>query len=87
MARLDQKIVNQREDYQWKVAHKLNRISDVIVMEDLNIQGMIRKCKPKQEKNGHFAKNGQSAKKALNRLIRDCSWGELKDKIRQVAEK
>ncbi|WP_342596872.1 transposase [Cyanobacterium aponinum UTEX 3222] len=87
LARLDQKIVNQREDYQWKLAHKLNRISDVIVMEDLNIQGMIRKCKPKQNENGHFVKNGQSAKKALNRLIRDCSWGELKDKIRQVAEK
>lgn len=87
LARLDQKIVNQREDYQWKVAHKLNRMADVIVMEALNIQGMIRKCKPKQNENGHSLKNGQSAKKALNRLIRDCSWGELKGKIRQVAEK
>ncbi|MTF38326.1 RNA-guided endonuclease InsQ/TnpB family protein [Cyanobacterium aponinum] len=87
LARLDQKIVNQREDYQWKVAHKLNRIADVIVMEDLNIQGMIRKCKPKQDEKGHYLKNGQSAKKALNRLIRDCSWGELKDKIRYCAEK
>ena len=87
LARLDQKIVNQREDYHWKVAHKLHRIADVIVMEALNIQGMIRQCKPKQDENGKYTKNGQSAKRALNRLIRDCSWGELKDKIRQVAEK
>jgi len=87
LARLDQKIVNQREDYQWKVSHRLVRIADVIAMEYLNIQGMIRRCKPKKDENGHYLKNGQLAKKALNRLIRDCSWGELKLKIRQVAEK
>lgn len=87
LARLDQKIVNQREDYQWKVAHGLVPISDVIAMEDLNVQGMIRGCKPKQDENGRYLKNGQSAKKALNRLIRDGAWGELKLKIRHVAEK
>jgi len=87
LARLDQKIVNQRTDYQWKVANQLVKLSDVIVLEDLNIQGMIKKCKPKQDENGNYLKNGQSAKKALNRLIRDCSWGELKLKIQSVAEK
>lgn len=87
LARLDQKIVNQREDYHWKIAHKLNRVADVIVMEALNIQGMIRQCKPKLDEKGKYTKNGQSAKRALNSLIRDCSWGELKQKIRQVAEK
>jgi len=56
-------------------------------MEDLNIQGMSRRCKPKQDENGRYLKNGQSAKNALNRLIRDCAGGELKLKIRHVAEK
>ncbi|MGK7956923.1 MAG: RNA-guided endonuclease InsQ/TnpB family protein [Crocosphaera sp.] len=87
LARIDQKIVNQREDYQWKTAHHLVRLADVIVLEDLNIQGMIKKCRAKQDENGKFLKNGQSAKRALNRLIRDCSWGNLKAKIKSVAEK
>ncbi len=87
LARLDQKIVNQREDYQWKTAHHLVCLADVIVLEDLNIQGMIKKCRAKPDKNGKFLKNGQSAKRALNRLIRDCSWGNLKSKIQSVAEK
>ncbi|WP_416244792.1 RNA-guided endonuclease InsQ/TnpB family protein [Crocosphaera sp. XPORK-15E] len=87
LARIDQKIVNQREDYQWKIAHHLTRLADVIVLEDLNIQGMIRKCRAKQDENGNFLKNGQSAKKALNRLIRDCSWGNLKLKIQSIAAK
>ncbi|MDJ0600961.1 MAG: transposase [Crocosphaera sp.] len=87
LARIDQKIVNQREDYQWKIAHRLASLADVIVLEDLNIQGMIRKCRAKQDENGKFLKNGQSAKKALNRLIRDCSWGNLKLKIQSVAAK
>merc|ERR1712054_190116 len=87
LARIDQKIVNQREDYQWKVAHHPVRLSDVIILEDLNIQGMIKKCRAKQDENGKFLKNGQSAKRALNRLIRDCSWGNLIEKIESVAAK
>ncbi|CCQ70423.1 Transposase, IS605 OrfB [Crocosphaera watsonii WH 0402] len=87
LARIDQKIVNQREDHQWKTAHHLVRLADVIVLEDLNIQGMIRKCRAKQDENGKFLKNGQSAKRALNRLIRDCSWGNLTEKIESVAAK
>lgn len=87
VARLDQKITNQRENYQWNVAHRLNKLADVIVLEDLNIRGMIRKCRAKQDENGKYLKNGQSAKNALNRLIRDCSWGNLVEKILSVAEK
>ncbi|MDJ0598484.1 MAG: transposase [Crocosphaera sp.] len=87
LARLDQKIVNQREDHQWKIAHHLVLKADVIVLEALNIQGMIKKCRSKQDENGKFLKNGQSAKRGLNRLIRDCSWGNLTEKIESVAAK
>ena len=103
LARLDQKIVNQRTDYQWKVANHLARLADVIVLEGLHIKGMIKRCQPKKDENGNYVKNGQrlrlpqrkapaltvgqSAKRALNRLIRDCAWGELKLKIKSVAEK
>jgi len=87
LARLDQKIAGQRTDYQWKIANYLARLADVIVLEDLNIKGMIKRCQPKKDENGNYLKNGQSAKRALNRLIRDCCWGELKLKIQSVAEK
>jgi putative transposase len=87
LAKIDQKIVNQRNDYQWKVANKLVRLADVIVLEDLNVKGMSKRCAPKQDEAGKYIKNNQSAKRALNRLIRDCSWGNLKLKIQSVAEK
>jgi len=87
LARIDQKIVNRRTNYQWNIAHHLTRLADVIVLEDLNIQGMSKRCKPKQDENGKYLRNSQSAKRALNRLINDCSWGELVLKIQQVAEK
>jgi putative transposase len=87
LARIEQKIVNRRTNYQWGIAHHLTRLADVIVLEDLNIQGMSKRCKPKQDENGKYIKNNQSAKRALNRLIRDCSWGELTLKIQSVAEK
>ena len=87
LARLEQRIVNQRTDYQWKVANRLAKLAEVIVLEDLNVKGLQKRCQPKQDENGKYLKNGQSAKKALNRLIRDCSWGELKLKIQSVAEK
>ncbi len=87
LARIEQKITNQREDYQWKIAHHLGGLADVIVLEDLNIQGIIKKCRAKQDENGKFLKNGQSAKRTLNRLIRDCSWGNLLLKVQSVAAK
>lgn len=49
---------------------------------------MIKRCKPKYDQNtGRFLKNGQSAKRALNRLIADCSWGTLIKKIEYMAAK
>ncbi len=45
------------------------------------------RCKPKQDENGKYLKNGQSAKAKLNRLIADASWGELKEKVRSLTEK
>lgn len=87
LAKIDQKITNQRTDYQWKVANTLSRLGDVIIFEDLNIKGMIKRCKPKQDENGKYLRNGQSAKKGLNKVIAEAGWGELKLKTKVVAEK
>ena len=87
LAKIDHKILNQRHDYHWKIAQELYRKADVLIFEDLNIKGLIKKCQPKQDENGKYLKNGRNAKKALSRLIADAAWGELKIKIKSVADK
>jgi len=88
VAKLHSKIRKRRSAYQWQVANKLVKKADAIVVEDLNIPGMVRRCKPKrEEQTGRFLPNGQSAKRGLNRSILDASWGELINKIQYVAAK
>jgi putative transposase len=83
------KIADKRNAYQWNVANKIvSRKVDAIALENLNVSGMIRRCQVKaDEKTGRFLKNGQSAKRALNRSISDASWGELILKIEYLAVK
>ena len=87
LARLHQALTNKKHDYHWKLAHQLTRYGDLIVFEDLNIKGMIKRCQPQQDENGKYLKNGQRAKAKLNQLITDASWGEFKDKVRSLTEK
>ncbi|MDJ0730940.1 MAG: transposase [Crocosphaera sp.] len=88
LSRLSHRIATKREAYQWQVANKIVNKSDAIAIENLNIAGMIKKCKPKWDANtGRFLKNGQSAKRALNRLIADASWYSLTQKIEYMAAK
>jgi len=54
LARLEQKVANRREDYQWKIANSLVKQFDLIVFENLNIQGMMASCKQKQDENGKY---------------------------------
>ena len=38
---------------------------------------MAARCKPKQDEDGKYLPNGQSAKKGLNRSIADVSWSSF----------
>ncbi len=88
LARLDLHIAKQRENYQWNVAHKLVDNFELIVFEDLNIQGMMKRCKPKwSEEEKRYLENGQSRKAGLNKAIQDASWYSLKQKIKVLAER
>ncbi|QFS46576.1 RNA-guided endonuclease InsQ/TnpB family protein [Nostoc sphaeroides] len=89
LGRFHKKTVDKRTAYQWHVANKIvSRKVDAIALEDLNVSGMMRRCKIKvDEKTGRFLKNGQSRKKGLNRAISDASWGELILKIQYLAAK
>lgn len=89
VGKFHQKISDKRQAYQWKAANLIvSRNVDVIAIEDLNISGMMRRCKVKSdEKTGRFLKNGQSRKNGLNRAISDASWGDLGLKIEYLAAK
>ena len=87
LGQLENKFANKRSDYQWKLGNEVVRQADLIVFEDLNIKGMSARCKPKQDENGKYIRNGASAKAGLNKAILDASWGEFKQKVRAVSEK
>jgi putative transposase len=83
-----QRIATKREAYQWQVAKKIVKKADAIAVEDLNISGMMKRCKPKYDsEKGRFLPNGQSAKRALSRSIADASWYTLTKKIEYLAAK
>ncbi|GET39883.1 transposase, IS605 OrfB family protein [Microseira wollei NIES-4236] len=61
---------------------------DAIALEDLNVSGMLRRCRVKKdEESGRFLPNGQSRKVGLNRAISDAAWNELILKIDYLAAK
>jgi putative transposase len=88
LARLDLRVERQRTDYHWKVANRLVKSADCIIFENLNILGMMARCKPKVcPETGKHLRNGQAAKAGLNRAIADAAWGELKQKVKVLAVK
>lgn len=71
------KVKCQREDFLHKQANRLLNNFDVIVHENLNIQGMKRRPKPKQDEEGKYLPNNAGAKGGLNKSISDVSWGKF----------
>ena len=72
-----------RDDWQHKITTMLVREYDVIVLEDLNLQGMSRraKAKPNPDRPGEYLPNGQSAKRSLNRSLRSAALGGIASKL------
>ncbi len=84
---LQGRIVRRRNDWIEKTTTKLAKANILIAMEDLDIQAMTRRPKPKPDpaKPGHYLPNGAKAKAGLNRSILSNNWsrlyGRLKDKM------
>ena len=83
ISRLHAKAHRIRDDWQHKTTTMLVREYDVIVLEDLNLQGMSRrvKAKPDPDKPGEYLHNGQSAKRGLNRSLRSAALGGIAGKL------
>ena len=84
---MQHKIAQKREGYLWQAATKIVKTADVIGHEDLNIQNMVKRAKPKHDGKGGYLKNGASQKSGLNKSILDAGWGTLFQMVAWLAAK
>ena len=80
------KVRHYREGFQHQVSHRLIEDNQFIGTETLSVQNMTRKAKGKLDANGKPARNGQSAKRAMNRSILRNGWSSLVDKLAYKAQ-
>ena len=87
-SKIHQKIARSRKDFQYKTAHKLTRTGKkVFFIEKLNLSGLTRRNKAKQDENGKYLPNGQSSKSGLNKSWLDAAFNQFFQILGQVAEK
>ena len=87
-AKQHQKIARSRQDFHYKTAHKLVRTGKkVFFCEDLNLKGLTKRNKAKQDENGRYIANGQSAKSGLNKSWLDAAFGNFFKTLDYIAEK
>lgn len=78
LAKLHEKIRRDRKAWHHKISTYAVRKYDAIAVENLNLQGMGRKPKPKPNEAGTgYEPNMASAKAVLNRRLKDAGIGAL----------
>jgi putative transposase len=87
LSRTQHKLEQKRNGYNWQVASQAVKKADTVAREDLKIKNMVKRAKRKHDGKGSYQKNGASRKTGLNKVILDCGWGDLFDKIAWLALK
>lgn len=80
------KLTQKRDGYNWQAAVKVVKTADMIVREDLKINNMVKRAKPKTD-GKRYLRNGAAVKTGLNKVILDCGWGDIFAKITWLAVK
>jgi len=78
LARKQQKVRRQRNDFHHKTALDLVRRYDTIYLEDLQMANMSRRPIPKPDGNGGYEHNGACAKAGLNKSSNDAGWAQFR---------
>ncbi|MHC9544605.1 MAG: RNA-guided endonuclease InsQ/TnpB family protein [Vulcanimicrobiota bacterium] len=86
ISKLHEKVSQQRKDFLHKITKKYVRKYGSIYHEDLNIGGMKRRPKKKQDEEGRYLRNGASRKAGLNKSISDVAWGTFFELLKYKAE-
>jgi len=77
VAALHRKIANQRHDFYHKLANLLVARFGALATEELDVQSMTKKPRPKPDQDGSFLPNGAGRKAKLNRGILDAAPAKL----------
>ena len=87
-AKQHQQIARSRQDFHYKTAHKLTRTgAKFFFHEDLNLKGLTKRNKVKQDDDGTYLPNGQSSKSGLNKSWRDAAFGQFFKTLDYIAAK
>jgi putative transposase len=87
-AKQHQQIARSRQDFHYKTAHKLTRTGvKFFFHEDLNLKGLTKRNKVKQDDDGTYLLNGQSAKSGLNKSWLDAAFGQFFKTLEYIAAK
>lgn len=86
-ARTYARLADRQRDWIEQSSTALVREFDVIVVERLNVRGMVRRpqAKPDPDQPGVYLPNGARAKAGLNRAILAQCWGEFLLRMKQKA--
>ena len=81
---LQGRIVRHRNDWIEKTTAKLAQENRLVAMEDLDVQAMTRRPKPKPDpaRPGRYLPNGAKAKAGLNRSILSNNWSRLYKRLK-----
>ncbi|MGB5631840.1 MAG: transposase [Waterburya sp.] len=87
-AKLHQQIARARKDHAYNTAHALlNTGKKVFFHEKLNLAGLSRRNKAKQDEDGKYLPNGNSRKSGLNKSWADAAFGNFFNILKFKAEK
>ncbi len=76
-AKIHQQIARSRKDHAYNTAHALLRTGKTVFFyEKLNLKGLTRRNNSKQDDDGNYIPNGQSAKSGLNKSWADAGFGK-----------
>jgi putative transposase len=87
-SREHQRIARSRRDHAFKTAHILVRTGKTLFFyENLNLKGLSKRNGAKQNEQGQYLPNGQSAKSGLNKSWNDAAFGQFFTILEYIAAK
>ena len=80
---LQGRIVRRRNDWIEKTTTRLARENSLVAMEDLDVQAMTKRPKPRPDpdKPGQYLHNGAKVKAGLDRSILSNCWGRISKRL------
>lgn len=86
VAKAHAKVRHYRENFQHQVSRRLIEDNQFIGMETLAVRNMTQRAKKKVDANRRHTRNGQSAKRAMNRSILRNGWSSFAGKLAYKAQ-